>query len=62
MTPEQAQEIYHDAAMIEYDKHRSNYDPVNQQKVALAGFQGVIDAVMTEIHMDYAKKYLDMSQ
>lgn len=62
MTPEQAQEIYHDAAMVEYEKHRSNYDPVNQQKVALAGFQGVIDAVTAEIDIDYAKKYLEVSQ
>jgi len=61
MTPEKAQEIYIAGGAVEYEKHRAAYSPVNQNKVVMAGYQAVIDAVANEIHTDYAKKYLDMS-
>lgn len=61
MTPEQAQDIYHEAGRAEYIKHQRDYSPVNQKKVILAGFGAVIDAVANEIHTDYALKYLTIN-
>lgn len=59
LTPEQAQTIYHEASMVEYRKYQSDYQPVNQKKVILAGFQAVIDAVINEQIKEQAEKYLD---
>ncbi len=36
MTPEEAQEIYHNARLVAYETFKSDYSPVNQQKVVLA--------------------------
>ena len=58
MTPEQAQEIYHAARVNAYETVKSDYSPLNQQKVILAGFQAVIDAVTNEVDMEYVKKLL----
>lgn len=58
MTPEQAQEIFHAARMVEYRKHQANYTPVNQHKTEMAGFQAVIDAVTREVDIGYAKQLL----
>lgn len=58
MTPEQAEEIYHQACKREFDKHMHDYSPVNQRKGILAGFQAVIDAVSKEVDTDWAKRFL----
>ena len=65
MTPERAQEIYHEGCNVEYRKHQDNYTPVNQNKVTLAGFQAVIDAAKAEataeVDNEYARKLLAQS-
>lgn len=62
MTPEQAQAIFYEAAQAEYQRHSHNYTPVNQQKVQLAGYQAIIDAVTAEVDKDLADRYLAMQQ
>ncbi len=59
MTPEEAQDIYHAAATVEYEKHRNSYSPVNQQKVNLAGYQAIIEAVENEQTVRFVNKYLE---
>jgi len=59
MTPEQAEDIYHEACKKEFYKHMHDYSPVNQRKGILAGFQAVIDAVTSEIDLDYANKMMN---
>lgn len=65
MTPERAQEIYHEGCNVEYRKHQADYTPVNQNKVTLAGFQAVINAVRSEataeVDNEYARKLLAQS-
>lgn len=61
MTPEQAQDIYHDARIAEYQRHLSDYTPVNQRATILAGFQAVIDAVTREVDTEYALRLLAQS-
>ena len=56
MTPEQAQDIYHAACTKEFNKHMHDYSPVNQRKGILAGFQALIDAVTSEVDLEYANK------
>lgn len=62
MTPEEAQEIYHAASLIEYEKHRNSYSPVNQQKVNLAGYQAIIEAVENEQTIKFVSKYLEINK
>ena len=62
MTPQKAQDIYHDACMAEYHQHRAEYNPVNQRKVVMAGFQAVIDAVTKELDTQYAEQHLRMGK
>jgi hypothetical protein len=62
MTPEQAEDIYHEACKREFNKHMHDYTPVNQRKGILAGFQAVIDEVTKEIDNDYANRTLLMAK
>jgi len=59
MTPEQAEDIYHEACKREFNKHMHDYTPVNQRKGILAGFQAVIEAVTSEIDLEYANKMMN---
>ena len=61
MTPEEAENIYHEAARLEYAKYQADYTPVNQHKVILAGFKAVIDACNDEYTLDMAMAYLNKS-
>lgn len=61
MTPEEAQGIYHKACKVEYYKHVADYSPVNQNKVTLAGFRGVIEAVQEECTVDFVHKYFNVN-
>lgn len=58
MTPERGEEIYQEGARAEYNKHISDYSPVNQRKVTLAGYQSLIDAVRQETDKEWAMKLL----
>ena len=58
MTPEEAQDIYFKAYQIEYQKHRDSFTPVIQDKVNLAAYQSLIDAVRAETDREWAMKLL----
>lgn len=59
MTPEQAQEIYHQARVKAYEEFADHYKPAEQQAVILAGFQAVIDAVRIETESRMVREMLE---
>lgn len=59
MTPEQAQQIYHQARVKAYEEFAGDYKPVNQQAVILRAFQAVIDAVRIETENRMVREMLE---
>ena len=56
MTPLEAPTIYHAGCMAEYQRHRDANEPVDQQRVVLAGFAALIDALKTNKHLNQQER------
>lgn len=62
MTPEQAEDIYHEAYAKASIDHAAGITPLDQAKLRKQAWQAVIDAFNKESDETWAMKYLNMDE